>query len=146
MVRELLSSTEGSGGDSPAPLKSYTEKFQELFPFYLSLGMTEEQYWDRDCQLVAAYRKADEIRENRKNRDMWALGMYIYDTLLRAAPIPVGFVKKGTKRQPYIPEPYAITEKQAEVKREEKERKVYEKGKRLMESWMANTNKKFERK
>ena len=43
MVSESLSSTEGSGGSSAtAPLSTYTEKFNELFPHYLSFGMTEE--------------------------------------------------------------------------------------------------------
>ena len=64
MVSKLLSSPGGSGGDSStaAPLKTYTETFNEIFPQYLSIGMTEEQYWDGDCQLVVAFRKADEKR------------------------------------------------------------------------------------
>ena len=52
-MSDPLSSTEGSGGvTATAPLHSYGEKFEELFPYYLSLGMTEEQYWDKDCRLV----------------------------------------------------------------------------------------------
>ena len=54
MVSNSLSSSEGGGGASAtAPLKSYTEKFIELFPYYLSIGMTEEQLekiWDRFYQ------------------------------------------------------------------------------------------------
>ena len=69
-MSDPLSSTEGSGGvTATAPLHSYGEKFEELFPYYLSLGMTEEQYWDKDCRLVIFYRKAEELRTSRKNQE-----------------------------------------------------------------------------
>lgn len=147
MVSDSLSSTEGSGGNSAtAPLKSYTEKFEELFPHYLSIGMTEEQYWDKDCRLVVAYRKAEELRTDRKNHEMWLQGAYFYDALCRVSPILHAFAKKGTKPAPYLGEAYALTEKQVELKEEEKAKTVYDKGKKLMEGFMVSHNKKFERK
>lgn len=56
------------------------------------------------------------------------------------------FCQKGTKPAPYLSEPFAITEKQAEYQQEEKDRKIYDKGKTLMEGFMAKHNKKFEGK
>lgn len=147
MVSDLLSSTEGSGGvTATAPLKTYTEKFHELFPYYLSLGMTEEQYWDRDSTLVVAYRKAEELKTNRKNQEMWLQGAYIYEALCRVSPLLHAFAKKGTKPVPYIAEPFAISEKQAEYRQEEKEKKTFDKGKTMMEGFMIRHNKKFEGK
>lgn len=147
MVSDSLSSIEGSGGNSAtAPLKSYTEKFEELFPHYLSIGMTEEQYWDKDCRLVVAYRKAEELRTDRKNHEMWIQGAYFYDALCRVSPILHAFARKGTKPAPYLGEAYALTEKQVELKEEEKAKTVYDKGKKLMEGFMVSHNKKFERK
>lgn len=147
MVSDSLSSTEGSGGvTTTAPLKTYAEKFTELFPYYLSLGMTEEQYWDRDCQLVVAYRKAEEIRVNRRNQEMWLQGAYFYDALTRVSPLLHAFAKKGTKPVPYLSEAYALTEKQVEFKEEEKAKKIHDKGKTLMEGFMLRHNKKFEGK
>lgn len=147
MVSGLLSSTEGSGGvTTTAPLKTYTEKFNELFPYYLSIGMTEEQYWDRDSTLVVAYRKAEELKTNRKNQEMWLQGAYIYEALCRVSPLLHAFAKKGTKPVPYIAEPFAITEKQAEYRQEEKEKKNFDKGKTMMEGFMIRHNKKFEGK
>lgn len=146
-MSDPLSSTEGSGGvTATAPLHSYREKFEELFPFYLSLGMTEEQYWDRDSQLVIYYRKAEELRTSRTNQELWLQGAYFYEALTRASPLLHAFAKKGTKPIPYMAEPFAISEKQAEYQQEEKEKKVYDKGKALMEGFMAKHNKKFERK
>lgn len=145
MVSDLLSSYEGNGGVTAAPLKTYTEKFNELFPHYLAIGMTEKQYWDMDSTLVIAYRKADEIRTNKKNQEMWLQGAYVYEAICRASPILHAFARKGTKPIPYIAEPFAITEKQAEYQREEKERKTFNKGKAMMEGFMAKHNKKFEK-
>lgn len=147
MVSDLLSSTEGSGGvTATAHLKTYTEKFHELFPYYLSIGMTEEQYWDRDSTLVVAYRKAEELKTNRKNQEMWLQGAYVYEALCRVSPLLHAFAKKGTKPVPYIAEPFAITEKQAEYRQEEKEKKNFDKGKTMMEGFMIRHNKKFEGK
>lgn len=147
MVSDLLSSTEGSGGvTATAPLKTYTEKFHEFFPYYLSIGMTEEQYWDRDSTLVVAYRKAEELKTNRKNQEMWLQGAYVYEALCRVSPLLHAFAKKGTKPVPYIAEPFAITEKQAEYRQEEKEKKNFDKGKTMMEGFMIRHNKKFEGK
>lgn len=147
MVSESLSSTEGSGGSSAtAPLSTYTEKFNELFPHYLSFGMTEEQYWDKDCTLVAAYRKAEELRVNRRNQEMWLQGAYFYDALCRVSPILHAFAKKGAKPVPYLSEAYALTEKQIEFREEEHAKGVYDKGKKLIEGFMASHNKKFEGK
>lgn len=147
MVSDLLSSTEGSGGVSAtAPLLTYTEKFNELFPHYLSIGMTEEQYWDKDSTLVIAYRKAEELRMTRKNNELWLQGAYFYDALCRVSPILHAFAKKGTKPAPYLAEAYALTEKQVELKEEEKAKTVFDKGKKLMEGFMVKHNKKFEGK
>jgi hypothetical protein len=147
LVSDSLSSTEGSGGvAATAPLKTYTEKFNELFPYYLSIGMTEEQYWDKDNKLVIAYRKADELRMTRTNQELWLQGAYFYDALCRVSPILHAFAKKGTKPAPYMAEAYALTEKQAELVQEEKSKKVFDKGRKMMEGFMTQHNQKFGRK
>ena len=147
MVSDSLSSTEGSGGvTTTAPLKTYTEKFNELFPYYLAIGMTEEQYWDKDNQLVIPYRKADELRMTRTNQELWLQGAYFYDALCRVSPILHAFAKKGTKPTPYMAEAYALTEKQAELVQEEKSKKVFDKGRKMMEGFMTQHNQKFGRK
>lgn len=138
-----LSSTEGSGSPAPAPLKLYSEKFKELFPYYLAIGMTEEQYWDRDCTLAADYRKADELRRDRLNQEAWLQGAYFYEALARISPILHAFAKKGTKPQPYLEQPLSLTEEQERRKQEEQEKKIYNKGLALMQGFMAQNNKRF---
>lgn len=143
LVSSSLSATEGSGHNSSLPYSTYTDKFNEMFPYYLSIGMTPEQYWDGDCLLVKYYRQAEEIRNERRNQELWLQGMYIYEAICDVSPILHAFAKKGAKPHPYPSKPYAISEKQIRQEREEKERKLAEKGKKFMEAMMAATNKRF---
>lgn len=106
--------------------------------------MTEGQYWDKDCTLVKYYRKAEEIRKERINQEMWLQGMYVYDAISRLSPILRAFSKKGTKAQPYVEEAYPInkkTVKKAEIK---KEKANSEKGLRYMQAYMTKANKQLE--
>ena len=121
-----------------APPRSHSEIFYEVFPFYLSIGMTEEQYWNGDNSLVIAYRKAYEIMQERRNQELWLQGAYIYEALLDVAPILQAFAKKGTKARPYSSEPYTVTAKQAEMKEEAKARQVHDKGLQRMQQFMAS--------
>ena len=94
--------------------------------------------------LCKYYREAEEIRNEKKNQELWLQGMYIYEALADISPVLHAFAKKGTKPQPYTETPYAITKKQVEKQKREKERLVFEKGKRFMEALQQQTNQKFE--
>ena len=128
---------EGSEGvfrpNSPFP---YTEAFYQQFPYYLSIGMTAEQYWDDDATLAYYYRKAEELRIR---------GMYVYDAISRLTPVLHAFAKKGTKPQPYVEEAYPINKKKADDAKERKERAKAERGRRYMEGLMAQNNKRFKK-
>lgn len=113
--------SKGGGSAAPAPLKTYTQQFEEACPFYLSMGMTADEFWNQDCMLVKFYRKANEIRIKRKNEELWLQGMYIYQALISAAPMLHAFAKPGTKPAPYLDKPMPLTEKEAK-EREEAER------------------------
>ena len=144
LVSGSLSVDEGSERNVRSPFLTYTEQFQEVFPYYLSIGMTAEQFWDDDSTLVKYYRKADELRNERMNQELWLQGMYIYEALCDVSPIFHAMAKKGTKPHPYPDKPYSITEKQRKRELEEKERSVANKGKRMMEMFMRQSNKQFE--
>ena len=146
LVSSSLSTTEEVGQHSSSSSFTYTDKFYELFPYYLSIGMTHEQYWDGDCTLVKYYRKAEELRNEKRNQELWLQGMYVYEAICDVSPILHAFAKKGTKPTPYPTKPYPITSKQIKKDEEEKQRKLAEKGKKFMEAMAASINKKFEGK
>ena len=122
------------GGDlvDPASLPSYTEIFEGQFPFYLSIGMTYDQYWNDDCLLVKYYRKAHELANDRRNQELWLQGMYIYDALCCVVP-----VLRGAKPTPYPEKPYPITREEIERDKEEKARANRLKAKAMFEAWAS---------
>ena len=135
-------SAEGSGQSAPFS-NSYTGTFYDQFPYYLSIGMTPEQYWDGDPVLAKYYRKADELRRKRRNEELWLQGMYIYEALCDVSPVLHAFAKKGTKPIPYPDHPYALTVNDREEEKKIKEQQEREKARRYMEAKMAEINKQF---
>lgn len=96
--------------ESPEPPKKETFEsiFEKVLPYYISIGMTPEQFWDGDVDLVKAYRKAYEYKKQEFNVQAYLNGMYVYDALLRVSPILHAFAKKGTKPIPYRDKPIEI--------------------------------------
>lgn len=116
-----------------------------MFPFYLSIGMTYEQFWEQDVELVKFYREAWKLKQEQQNYNAWLQGMYVYEAVCDASPIFHDFAKKGTKAHPYPTKPYERFKSAQEI-REEKEQKSDQKAKELMQAWMVNINKKFQKK
>lgn len=106
-------------GKGLVTFQSYTETFEQLCPYYMSIGMTYDEFWYKDVKLAEYYRKAEELRVQRKNQEAWLQGMYIYEALCDASPLFRFTMKKGTiKPEPYAKEPYPITEKEVEQRKE----------------------------
>ena len=144
LVSSSLFTSEGDEHQKVRPpFSTYTEQFYEVFPYYLSIGMTYEQFWDGDPMLCKYYREAEEIRNEKKNQELWLQGMYVYEAIADLSPILQAFAKKGTKAQPYSDKPYAITKKERDRIKAEKERETFEKGKRFMEALTQQTNVRF---
>lgn len=126
LVSGSFSLGEGESNKDSALSISFTEQFYSHLPFYLSIGMTVEQYWDEDCCLVKYFRKAFEIQRDRDNERLWLQGLYIYEALCDVSPVLRAFAKKGTKPIEYTTQPYAITKAEIERRRVEKEKAKYE--------------------
>lgn len=103
--------------------KRFYEIFEDCFPFYLSLGMSPDEYWGGDCCLTVAYRKAWELQQEQKSRDYWLLGRYVHDAIVCAYPV-LNPLSKEKKTLPYVAEPYPVTEegrKQAEERQKQRQ-------------------------
>lgn len=122
-------------GNEGLSLLRYGETFEQLCPYYMSIGMSYDEFWNDDVSKVKAYRKAYELKEKRRNQELWLQGMYFYEALCDASPLFRFSMKKGTiKPEPYVKEPYPITE--AEV-REREEREARKKEERLKAEFAA---------
>ena len=101
---------EGDEVGASSTKKTYTDIFNEAFPYYLSIGMSYELYWHGEPYLVKAYREADEMRIDRMNYEKWLQGLYVYQGIAALQPILNPFSKKH-KAEEYIKEPIIITER-----------------------------------
>ena len=109
-----------SGEQEPISL---TDLFNEQFPYYLVMGMTYQEFWHGDFNLVKAYRKAYKLQQEIKDSECWRQGLYFYEALLDASPILQAFAKNGTKPRPYPSKPYGVSDKE-EISKEEENRKI----------------------
>lgn len=126
-------------GRSPCQ-KNYKAIFEERFPYYLTIGMSADEYWSGDCTLAKAYRKADEIRRNERNHELWLQGLYIYEALCDVSPLLRAFAKNGTKPLPYPSEPYPITAKEAKERKAEEYKARIKRFKERISAWAEKTN------
>jgi hypothetical protein len=82
------------------------------------MGMSYDEFWNKDAALVKAYRKAYERRRDEQNFIAWNQGRYVYTAIAALAPIlRTSLSKKPVKAEPYLDKPYPMTEEQAEQER-----------------------------
>lgn len=79
------------------------------------MGMSYDEFWNKDVSLAWAYRRADQIKRERRNEELWLQGMYIYEALLDVAPvIRTTFSKTPPKPIEYRKKPYPLTKEAAQ--------------------------------
>ena len=133
-------------GDSTVEYISLTKLFEHECPYYMSYGMSFDEYWNEDAYLVKFYRDAYKLKIRYDDVFMWKQGMYIYEALCDVSPILHAFSKKGTKPLQYRTKP--MSEQQKEMKTEkEKEIQVQNeqlKARIFFENWARATKKHFD--
>lgn len=83
------------------------------------MGMTYDEFWHGSAILVKYYREAFEIKKRNDEWDRWRRGAYFYDALLRVAPVMrAAFGKGNVEPGKYPEEPWPLTEKEAEERRQ----------------------------
>lgn len=115
---------------NPSKRPSFREVFEKEAAYYLSIGMTYEQYWYGDVWIVEQFREADRLRQERANMESWLNGIYHYDALCCA--LTNAFRKKSDKPAKYPEKPYELfkrekteDEKQKEAEEERKKAIAY---------------------
>ena len=86
--------------------------------------MTYDEYWRMDCELVRAYRKAYEYRQEYDNSQLWLQGLYIYRALEAQRPGWNFWSKKPPKPEKYLEKPIPVTEGMRSRYREEETKKM----------------------
>ena len=108
-----------------------------MFPYYLSIGMSYEQFWEQDPWLVAAYRRANELTRQRKSEEMWVQGLYDFHAFSTALS-NLNFGKTKKKPNKYMEEPIRVipyTEEEQQAKAEVERQKAIDYFNRLAKKW-----------
>lgn len=122
--------------ETPTPLKTNTEIFEECFPFYLAIGMSYAEYWEGDSKLAQYYRKAYRIKQDEINNNAWLQGMYIYDAVSTALHNALrGMGKSKPPARDYAKQPYEFNNK---VKTDAEKAKEVEIEQEKAAAWMEN--------
>jgi len=146
LVKEDAADSEGDGrNDRPSSPLRYGEKFEELCGYYLSIGMSYQDYWDGDNCMAKYYRDKYEREAERKNYFLWLQGGYVYEAILDASPVLNPFSKRD-KPLPYRSEPMPITVAQSKFAKERENNRKLQSGKEAMRAIMIDFNKRFEQK
>ena len=97
---------------------------------YIVYGMTYEQFWFGDPNMVVAYREAHLLKRKMRNEELWINGLYNYNGF--GAVVSTAF---GKHREEYVKKPFDIfpkteTEKQLEIREERRKLIAWLNGKR----------------
>jgi len=111
-----------------------SEIFQRLCPYYMSYGMSYEEYWHGDPWAMKDYKEAYMLRNRQANTMAWVQGVYFTDAL--SCVIGNAFGKKGSPPRKYMAEPLDIfpkTEAEQEAETERKQQELIAK----LSAWKA---------
>ena len=117
-----------------------------MFPWYLSIGVTPQEFWEGDPYLVVHYRKAHLLKIEQRNQELWMQGLYIYNAVDTAVYNNLRmFSKHKPKAHKYLEQPIRITPMSEAEKKAEQEKnvqKVVEYLEKMQKQWESKNKGK----
>ena len=104
--------------------------------------MSYDLFWRGEPSLVVAFRKAEEMRNDKLNQQLWLQGLYIYEALCDVSVVIPRVGKKKVKPVPYPDKPYEL-KTESDKKQEQREKRKMEAMKAKMEAFASRFNRKF---
>lgn len=130
---------------------SLTERFENLCPIFMNMGMSYKEFWEEDPTIAKIYLEAFKIKQKNEIRnkewEMWKQGVYVYEALIDVSPILHAF-SKAKKPLPYPEKPYGIEKLDEEKQEIEKEQEIENerlKAKVFFNNWARATKKQFKK-
>lgn len=101
------------------------ELYVKMFPYYLSLGCSYNEFWNESAWIAPAYLDAEEYRRESRNFEMWQQGLYFHNAVSQALAMAF-WNKKGSKPEGYTKYPFAFTEREKAAEHERKRQEALE--------------------
>lgn len=146
MEGPLVDAGDGSDeGEIPVTPISLAEMFTQICPAYMAMGMSYDEFWHCNTKVHRAYRLAWEQKKAYRNWEMWWQGGYIYEALLKVAPVMRAAFGKG-KVEPgkYSEEPYPLTQRESDAMQERKHQESMKRMLAMFEMESAENVRKME--
>lgn len=96
--------------------------FQDIFPYYLAIGMSYNEFWYGRPGLARDYRKAYDIKVHNEEWARHRQGMYVMQAL---RVVMSGFAKDKSNPETYPKEPWPLTEKEDQERQQREARERY---------------------
>ena len=130
---------------------SLTERFENLCPIFMNMGMTYSEFWEKDPTIAKTYLEYFRIKQKNEIRnkewEMWKQGVYVYEALIDVSPILHAF-SKAKKPLPYPEKPFGIEkldEEKEKIDKEQEEKNERLKAKVFFNNWARATKKHFKK-
>lgn len=124
----------------PRKTRNDSKAFDELCPFYLSIGMSSAEYWEGDPSLPRYFREAFKMRQDRENERAWLYGLYVYDAVISAM---THLNSNKNSHKAYASKPYAFGSEDVEQEKQEKVVEAQAQAEVWLKSWASATQKQF---
>lgn len=130
---------------------SLSERFEELCPIFMNIGMTYKEFWEEDPTITKDFLVAFKMKQKNEIRnkewEIWKQGMYVYEALIDVSPILHAF-SKAKKPLPYPEKPYGLKDDEEEkdeiIKKQEQENERL-KATVFFNNWARATKKQFKK-
>lgn len=77
MEEDLSGASSFSNVDLNAPQSEFGKYLDQICPYYMSWGMTWDEFWYESIDRLQAYWQANQFSIERRNQELWLQGLYI---------------------------------------------------------------------
>ena len=128
--------------------ETYTAVFEAVCPYFMSIGVSYDEFWNGDFEICKYAQKAEILRKKRKNQDAWWNSIYTFRALCDASVLFHDFVDKKPELKFSTEIPLPLSMKEAEEQEKAKKTKEMEAFAAKMEAFAQthNANMKKEEK
>ena len=77
MEEDLSGASSFSDVDLNAPQSEFGKYLDQICPYYMSWGMTWDEFWNESIDRLQAYWQANQFSIERRNQELWLQGLYI---------------------------------------------------------------------
>ena len=128
--------------------ETYTAVFEAVCPYFMSIGVSYDEFWNGDFEICKYAQKAEILRKKRKNQDAWWNSIYTFRALCDASVLFHDFVDKKPELKFSTEIPLPLSMEEAEEQEKAKKTKEMEAFAAKMEVFAQthNANMKKEEK